>query len=257
MAQRQPKPMDWLLDGGSDGVARAMRAACVVWLVAVVSVFVMVGPARATSRLAEFLAAVPAGALFPGADGYQAPSGTPPLAIVSGGGQTLGYAFVNADWVDSTGYSGKPIQILIGLASDGRITGARLMDHHEPIVLVGIPPARIADFIVGYVGRNVLDIARAGPAGRPAVDIVSGATVTVTVIAESMMRAAIKVARAEGMAGPVAAAGAPRLVDSPARRARRLEGAPGGGRGTPPGADGRAGHRCVPSCRQRCRRWRR
>ncbi len=161
--------------------------------------------AVAQSRLAEFLAKVPPAELFPGADHYDAPQGTPPVATVRAGERVLGYAFVNADWVDSTGYSGKPIQILIGLSTDGKIAGARLMDHHEPIVLIGIPPARIAKFIAGYTGRDVLDLAKAGPEGHPPVDIVSGATVTVTVIGESMVHSAIKVARSKGMAGTAVA----------------------------------------------------
>ena len=75
------------------------------------------------------------------------------------------------------------------------------MAHHEPIVLIGIPPERIAAFIRGYVGRDVLQIATEPPSARPTVDIVSGATVTVTVIAESMVRSAIRVARAKGIGG--------------------------------------------------------
>ena len=171
--------------------------------------------AGAQSRLAEFLAKVPPGELIPGADAYQAPGGTPPVAAVRAGDRTVGYAFVNADWVDSTGYSGKPIEILVGLSADGKIVGARLMDHHEPIFLVGIPIARVAKFINGYVGRNVLEIAHAGPSRRPDVDIVSGATVTSTVIAESMVRSAIRVARAEGMMGPaiIAVTAAAREID--------------------------------------------
>ena len=132
-------------------------------------------------------------------------TGNPPVAAVSAGDRTGGYAFVNADWVNSIGYSGQPIQILVGLAADGKIAGARLMAHHEPIVLIGIPPERIAAFIQGYIGRDVLRIARDGPQARPEVDIVSGATVTVTVIAESMVRSAIRVARAEGIGGPAPA----------------------------------------------------
>jgi hypothetical protein len=163
------------------------------------------GSAVAQSRLGEFLAKVPPAELFPGADKYNAPQGAPPVATVRAGERVLGYAFVNADWVDSTGYSGRPIQILIGLATDGRIAGARLMDHHEPIVLIGIPPARIAKFIAGYVGRDVLALAKAGPEGHPLVDIVSGATVTVTVIGESIVHSAIRVARAKGMSGAAVA----------------------------------------------------
>jgi NosR/NirI family transcriptional regulator, nitrous oxide reductase regulator len=159
----------------------------------------------ASSRLAEFAAQVPAAELIPGADHYGPVEGGPPLMKVFAGQRLAGYAFVNADWVNSTGYSGEPIQILVGLATDGKIAGARLMAHHEPIVLIGIPPERIAAFIKGYVGRDVLSISQAAPSERPAVDIVSGATVTVTVIAESMVRSAIRVARAEGVGGPAPA----------------------------------------------------
>lgn len=162
--------------------------------------------ARAQSPLADFLAKVPPGELIAGADHYDAPKGTPPVADVRAGGRMVGYAFVNSDWTDSTGYSGKPIKILVGLTTGGKIAGARLMEHHEPIVLVGIPPARITSFIAGYVGRNVLDLAKAGPEGHPVVDMVSGATVTVTVIGESIVQSAIKVARAMGMGGTAIAA---------------------------------------------------
>jgi NosR/NirI family transcriptional regulator, nitrous oxide reductase regulator len=158
-------------------------------------------PAAADSRLAEFLARVPAGELVPGADRYGPPTGSPAVAPVLQGGRALGYAFVNAEWTNATGYSGKPIEILVGLGADGKIAGARLMDHHEPIVLIGIPPERIAAFIHGYVGRDVLHLATAAPSARPEVDIVSGATVTVTVIADSIVRAAMHVARAEHLGG--------------------------------------------------------
>ena len=91
----------------------------------------------------------------------------------------------------------------MGLTSEGKIAGARLMAHHEPIVLIGIPPERITKFIQGYVGRDVLKLSHEAPSERPTVDIVSGATVTVTVIAESMVRSAMRVARAEAIGGPV------------------------------------------------------
>ena len=87
----------------------------------------------------------------------------------------LGYAFVNADWVNSIGYSGQPIQILVGLAADGKIAGARLMAHHEPIVLIGIPPERIAAFIRAMSAATCCVLPVTAPQARPAVDIVSGA----------------------------------------------------------------------------------
>jgi NosR/NirI family nitrous oxide reductase transcriptional regulator len=163
----------------------------------------------AESRLAEFLAQAPASEIVPGADRYGPPEGAPPFVRAFAGDKLVGYAFVNADWVNSTGYSGQPIQILLGLTLDGKISGARLMAHHEPIVLIGIPPAKIAAFIKGYVGRDVLALSQAAPSERPPVDIVSGATVTVTVIAESMVRSALRVARTVGVGGPAQAAAAP------------------------------------------------
>ena len=191
-----------------------------LWLAGSLFLFAGIAPAAAQSRLAEFLAAVPPAQLFPGADHYDAPQGTPPVAAVRADERLLGYAFVNADWVDSTGYSGKPIQILVGLTFEGKIAGARLMAHHEPIVLIGIPPAKIAQFIAGYVGRDVLALARSGPEGQPPVDIVSGATVTVTVIGESLVQSSIKVARAEGMAGAaLAPVNVPRGAIDPAHQA--------------------------------------
>ncbi len=160
------------------------------------------------------------GDLVSGTDRFAAPVGNPPAAAVLAGERTVGYAFVNSDWVNSTGYSGKPIEILVGLSTDGKIAGARLMDHHEPIVLIGIPPERIAGFIKGYIGRDVLQIATNAPSARPEVDIVSGATVTVTVIADSMIWSAIRVARAMKVGGvSAAAAAAPAREVDPAHSA--------------------------------------
>ncbi|MFA7430442.1 MAG: 4Fe-4S binding protein [Rhodospirillaceae bacterium] len=100
----------------------------------------------------------------------------------------------------STGYSGKPIHVLVGVSKTGEIVGARMVDHSEPIVLIGIPDRRIQEFIQGYIGFNVLQM---GPRARPAVDIVAGATVTVVVIGETMTRAALRVLRSRGDAPAV------------------------------------------------------
>jgi NosR/NirI family nitrous oxide reductase transcriptional regulator len=200
--------MEWV--DGALRIFKALRRASLALLAFLASA----PPSLAlNSQLDKFLAQVPAGELVPGADRYGPPEGSPPVAKIFAGEKPLGFAFVNADWVNSTGYSGQPIQILEALSTDGKISGARLMAHHEPIVLIGIPPERVASFIRGYVGRDVLKISEAAPSERPAVDIISGATVTVAVIAESMVRAAKKVGRAEGMGGPAAAPTAVRELD--------------------------------------------
>src|SRR5579875_1565828 len=92
------------------------------------------------------------------------------------------------------GYSGKPIRVLIGLDAGGRIVAAKLVEQHEPIVLIGIPAAKLTAFIRGYVGRTIGEAPEQPSAGLPA-DIISGATVTTMVIGDSITRSAIRVAQ--------------------------------------------------------------
>jgi NosR/NirI family nitrous oxide reductase transcriptional regulator len=174
------------------------------------------GEASAKGRLGEFLPRLTPGDIDPAADRFGDIAGDPPLAPLLKDGQLVGYAFLNADVVDATGYSGKPINIVIGLDRDGRITGAKLVEHHEPIVLVGIAESKVLHFIDGYIGRNVLE---SGAVERTPVDIVSGATVSMMVIGDSIMRSAIKVARANGIGaspGAAVAAAAPQRQVAPA-----------------------------------------
>ena len=93
---------------------------------------------------------------MPGADRLGPVEGTPPAARAFAGDKPLGYVLLNADAVNAVGYSGKPIRIAVGLGLDGTITGAKLLEHHEPIVLVGIPEERIRAYIARYAGRNVV-----------------------------------------------------------------------------------------------------
>jgi NosR/NirI family nitrous oxide reductase transcriptional regulator len=148
--------------------------------------------------------------IVPGADRFGATEGSPPAAPAFAGDRLLGYVYLNTDVVSSTGYSGKPIHIVVGLGVDGTIRGAKLIEHHEPIVLIGIPPEKVENFIKGYVGLNVLEVPSVTRAGPP-VDIVSGATVTVMVIGDSITRSAIRVARARALGGaqPTIASAAP------------------------------------------------
>src|SRR4051812_8735373 len=97
------------------------------------------GSAQADGQLAGFLDKAQPSDLVQGADRFGAVEGTPPTAPIFKGNQLLGFVYLNSDVVDSTGYSGKPIRILVALDPSGRILGAKLMEHHEPIVLVGIP----------------------------------------------------------------------------------------------------------------------
>jgi NosR/NirI family nitrous oxide reductase transcriptional regulator len=186
-------------------VARILSAVRGAMLSALLLVTAL-GPALAAdSRLAEFLAKIAPAELVEGADRFGAPEGTPPLAPVFQGDRLLGFAYLNSDVVDATGYSGKPIHILIALDPAGKLIDAKLVEHHEPIVLVGIPEEKIRAVIDHFRGTDIRAIA-AGTAEVSTPDIVSGATVTVLVVGDSIVRSALKVVQARGLGQPAAPA---------------------------------------------------
>lgn len=152
-------------------------------------------------NLAEYIATIPASELFEDADSYGTPPEGVPVLPVLKAGEVSGYVFLNTDFVGAIGYSGKPIVVLIAMGIDGRISAARLVDHAEPIVLSGIPEKKIADFIAGYQNIDILTMAKEKGGEPPPVDIVSGATVTVMVIDDSIKRAAVRAAGRLGLAG--------------------------------------------------------
>lgn len=173
-------------------------------------------PALAEPVLPKFLSEVPAETLVPGAEAYGPPSADHPVAPVLKGGETVAWAFVTSDFVSTTGYSGKPIHTLVAVDKDARIVGLKLVKHSEPIVLIGIPEAKVAAMVQGYVGLDLVAEAKSGGTGHD-VDIISGATVTVMVIDDSIVRAGLKVARVLGLGGlsPDVAATGPRFELNP------------------------------------------
>lgn len=156
--------------------------------------------AAAETVLPRFLSEVPAGDLVPGADAYGAVLPDAPVAPVTKAGETIAWAFVTSDFVSTTGYSGKPIHTLVAVDKDARVAGLKLVKHSEPIVLIGIPEAKMAAVVAGYVGLDLVAEAKSGGSAHE-LDIISGATVTVMVIDDSIVRAGLKVARALGLGG--------------------------------------------------------
>lgn len=157
-------------------------------------------PLWAEPVLPQFLDKVPAGELVAGAEAYGPFQNDPPVAPVLKGGETVGWAFVTSDFVSTTGYSGKPIHTMVVLDKDARVSGVKLVKHSEPIVLIGIPEAKMVALAEGYIGMDLVAEAQSGGTAHE-VNIISGATVTVMVIDDSIVRAGLKVARALGLGG--------------------------------------------------------
>ena len=173
-------------------------------------------PAAAEPVLAKYLPEVAAGDLVEGADGFGAIRDDLAVAPVLRGGETIGWAFVTSDFVGTTGYSGKPIHTMVAIDLDAKVTGVALVKHSEPIVLIGIPDAKVKALAASYVGLDLVAEAQSGGTSHD-VDIISGATVTVMVIDDSIVRSGLKVARALGLGGlaPEAKAAGPRFEINP------------------------------------------
>ncbi|KAA0215237.1 MAG: regulatory protein NosR [Lautropia sp.] len=170
-------------------VARALVA------VALLGSTVVAAAQPVAANLARFLVGLNASEVVPGADRFGPVQSDPAVAPAYRGDALVGYAYLNSRHVDAVGYSGKPIHIVVGLDLEGTIVGAKLVAHSEPIVLIGIPEKRVVAYLAHFVGYNPLRAAAEGR-GPPQADIVSGATVTVLVMGESVVRSAVRVARA-------------------------------------------------------------
>jgi NosR/NirI family nitrous oxide reductase transcriptional regulator len=188
-------------------ISPLFRLGAVVLSTALLALVLSTG-ARADGRLAEFLDKIAPADLVAGADRFGAPEGEPPLAPILQGDTLLGFVYLNSDMVDAAGYSGKPIHILVAIDSKGTLIGAKIVEHHEPIVLIGIPEEKISAVIAHFRGIDIRAIA-AGTTEAPTPDIVSGATVTVLVIGDSILRSALKVVQARGFGQAPAAATPP------------------------------------------------
>jgi NosR/NirI family nitrous oxide reductase transcriptional regulator len=120
--------------------------------------------------------------------------------------ELIGYVFLSTDIVDIPAYSGKPVVTLIGMDTKGLITGAKILRHSEPILLLGIPEAELTKFIKQYVGKFVGDKIEIGKPregqGYIGLDAITGATVTVVAQNQVMMRCGVQVARQVGILKP-------------------------------------------------------
>ncbi|KHQ50079.1 NosR/NirI family protein [Mameliella alba] len=172
-----------------------MRAFLLLALIAITGLAV---PGRADPLVTGFLDGVEVADVVPGATAF-GPARDDGLVPALSGGETIGWVFLTSDFVPSTGYSGKPIHILAGISPDAMLTGAKLVKHSEPIVLVGIPESEIRAVIDHYTGFDLRGVS--GPRDADDLQIVSGATVTIMVIDDSILRAGVKAARALGLDG--------------------------------------------------------
>ena len=114
----------------------------------------------------------------------------------------LGYVFETDDVVSIPAYSGKTVNVLVAMDLKGQIKAVRVLSHHEPILLVGIPEQKLFTFSDQLINANVEEhivVGKSSKEGVRSIDSLSGATVTVMVVNEVIMRSAKKVAGLVGI----------------------------------------------------------
>lgn len=123
--------------------------------------------------------------------------------LLNSGGAEAGYVFETEPLAPLPGFSGAPINVMVTLDLEGKFKEVRLIDHNEPIFVSGLGQAPFHAFFEQYPGLSIFDSIVVGtPYGGAGggsslvyLDGVTKATASVRIAHESVMGAALAVAR--------------------------------------------------------------
>ncbi|MEL7211088.1 MAG: 4Fe-4S binding protein [Pseudomonadota bacterium] len=128
--------------------------------------------------------------------------------LLNSGGGHVGYVFETEPMAPLPGFSGAPINLLVVLDLEGQFLDVQLLSHNEPIFVSGLGEAPFHAFFEQYEGHSIGDSLVVGtPYGGANdssslvyLDGVTKATASVRIAHESILAAALQVAR-EKMGG--------------------------------------------------------
>jgi len=123
--------------------------------------------------------------------------------LLNSGGAEAGYVFETQPMAPLPGFSGAPINMLVVLDLEGQFLDVQLISHNEPIFVSGLGQASFHAFFEQYRGHSISDSLVVGsPYGDSGegsalvyLDGVTKATASVRIAHESLLAAALKVAR--------------------------------------------------------------
>jgi NosR/NirI family nitrous oxide reductase transcriptional regulator len=132
--------------------------------------------------------------VFPTASTFAAKEGNPPVFKVyapdpkTGQPALAGYAFWTTEIVPlERGYDG-PIKMLMGLNTNGVITGVLVVEHHEPYGNFSVEPP---EFAAQFKGKSIRDPFKPGMD----IDAVTRATISITSATRAIKNSARQIAR--------------------------------------------------------------
>lgn len=187
MSIRFPGSLQWL------------RGLCIALIALVFTSPAMAEKGKLRERLLSDVMAV----VFPGAERLGVEEGSPPAIPVYKGGTLVAYVFSTFDIIGSRGYSATPFDVIAGVDLSGRITGAKVVFHTEPIIVEDPGRQRELDgFLAHEAGRSLTAGSKAPPP-----DYVAGATISSRAMHAAVLASARLVLRAR-LARPAATASA-------------------------------------------------
>lgn len=122
--------------------------------------------------------------------------------LLNSGGALAGYVFETEPLAPLPGFGGAPINMLVVLDLEGRFIDVRLIEQNEPIFVSGLGEAPFRKFLQQYRGLSISDsivvgtpYGGGGAGSLTYLDGVTKATASVRIAHESIMGAALAVAR--------------------------------------------------------------
>lgn len=120
----------------------------------------------------------------------------------------VGYAFESVDLAPIPGFSGTPVDLLVAIDTNGELLDVRVLSQHEPVFLGGLGQEPLDRFASRYRGLNLRQSVKIGSASgaRAAsrsgstnvyIDGIAKATASLRIVNQSVLAAALRVARAK------------------------------------------------------------
>lgn len=118
----------------------------------------------------------------------------------------VGYVFESIDLAPIPGFSGTPPNLLVALDAKGAFMDVQVLSQHEPVFVDGLGPAPLARFVQQYRGLSLRQNIKIGSnsnrgeqggSANVYIDGVAKATASVRIVNQSLLSAALRVARAK------------------------------------------------------------
>lgn len=114
--------------------------------------------------------------------------------------ELVGYVFESVDLAPIPGFTGVPVNLLVAIDPQGVFLDVAVLSQHEPVFLDGLGEAPLFAFVAQYKGASLgqsIEVGGPGGPNRVRLDGVSKATASVRIINQSVLSAALQVARAK------------------------------------------------------------